>query len=272
MADEMDVNISFADGAIAAAIAGTAIGRLTVNRPGKRNALTDAMWRAVPDAIDWLVNRHRARVVIIEGAGDQDFSAGADIAEFATLRKDAETARSYEAGNSAAFAAIRNCPVPVIAAVRGICFGGGFGLAAACDIRVADETARFAIPAARLGLAYPPDAVQDLVRALGDQQARLALFSAREISVNQALNCGCIAQLCSPDQLDAEVLTLAGSIAAAAPLSVRASKAAILAVSSGLRKEHDQAAALAASTFDSQDYAEGRRAFMDKRKAVFTGK
>lgn len=268
----MDVNISFADGAVAAAVAGTGIGRLTVNRPEKRNALTDAMWRAVPGAIDWLVKQQHARVVIIEGAGGRDFSAGADIAEFATLRKDTETAREYEAGNSAAFAAIRHCPVPVIAAVRGICFGGGFGLAAACDIRVADETARFAIPAARLGLAYPPDAVQDLVRALGDQQARLALFSAREISVNQALNCGCIAQLCSPNQLDAEVLALATLIAAAAPLSVRASKAAISAVRSGSAKDHDHAGALAASTFDSQDYTEGRHAFMEKRKAIFNGR
>lgn len=267
----MDVNISFADGAIAAAIAGNGIGRLTVNRPGKRNALTDAMWRAVPDAIDWLVIQKHARAVIMEGAGGQDFSAGADIGEFATLRKNADTARSYEAANSAAFAALRHSPVPVIAAVRGICFGGGFGLAAACDIRLADETARFAIPAARLGLAYPPDAVQDLVRALGDQQARLALFSALEISADQALSCGCIAKLCRPDQLEAEVLALATAIAAAAPLSVRASKAAIAAVHSGSSEHRDQAAELAASTFDSHDYAEGRHAFMDKRKAVFTG-
>jgi len=272
MADDMDVNISFADGAIAAAMAGTGIGRLTVNRPGKRNALTGAMWHAVPEAIDWLAIPKNARVVIIEGAGGQDFSAGADIGEFATLRKDAETARRYEAANSAAFAAIRDCPVPVIAAVRGICFGGGFGLAAACDIRLADDTARFAIPAARLGLAYPPDAVQDLVRALGDQQARLALFSALEMSADQALNCGCIAKLCRAAQLGPEVLAIATAIAAAAPLSVRASKAAIAAVHSGSSQDHDQAAALAASTFDSQDYAEGRSAFMDKRKAVFNGK
>ena len=268
----MDVNISFADGAIAAAIAGTGIGRLIVNRPEKRNALTDAMWRAVPEAIDWLITRHHARVIILEGAGGRDFSAGADIAEFATLRKDAQTAREYEAGNSAAFASIRHCPVPVIASIRGICFGGGFGLAAAADIRMADDTARFAIPAARLGLAYPLDAVQDLVRALGDQQARLALYSAQEIPLEQAVSCGCIAHLCRPDQLDEHVLALAASTAAAAPLSVRASKAAILALHSGSGKDHDHASALAASTFDSEDYAEGRSAFMARRKATFKGK
>jgi enoyl-CoA hydratase/carnithine racemase len=267
----MDVNISFADGGIDAAVTDNRIGRLTINRPDKRNALTDAMWRAVPDAIDWLVSKQHVRVIILSGAGGRDFSAGADIGEFATLRKDATTARAYEAGNSAAFAAVRNCPVPVVAAVRGICFGGGFGLAAAADIRLADATARFAIPAARLGLAYPLDAVQDLVRALGDQQARHALFSTRELSADQALACGCLMALCGPGELDTEALALAASIAAAAPLSVRASKAAISAVQSGSREDHDQAAVLAASTFDSTDYAEGRRAFMEKRKPAFKG-
>jgi len=268
----MDVNISFAEGAIAAAVTGNGIGWITINRPEKRNALTDAMWRAMPEAINWLVTQQSARVVVIRGAGDLDFSAGADIGEFATLRKDAETARKYEAGNSAAFASVRTCPVPVIAAVRGICFGGGFGLAAAADIRLADDTARFAIPAARLGLAYPLDAVQDLVRALGDQQARHALFSAQELSADQAVACGCVLKLHRPEQLGAEVLALATSIGTAAPLSVRASKAAISALHSGSREDYDHADALAASTFDSMDYAEGRRAFMEKRKPGFQGK
>jgi len=257
---------------MSAAVSENGIGRLTINRPEKRNALTDEMWRAVPEAINWLVGQKRVRVIIIRGAGGQDFSAGADIGEFATLRKDAATARAYEVANSAAFASVRNCPVPVIAAIRGICFGGGFGLAAAADVRLADDTARFAIPAGRLGLAYPLDAVQDLVRALGDQQARHALFSAQEISASHASACGCVLKLYRPEQLDAEVLALATAIAAAAPLSVRASKAAISALHSTSPKDYDKAAALAASTFDSQDYAEGRHAFMEKREPAFEGK
>ena len=268
----MDVNRFFAEGAITAAVTESGIGWFTINRPEKRNALTDAMWRAVPKAFDWLVSQQHTRVVVIRGAGGQDFSAGADIGEFATLRKNAATARAYEAANSAAFASVRNCPVPVIAAIRGICFGGGFGLAAAADIRLADDTARFAIPAGRLGLAYPLDAVQDLVRALGDQQARHALFSAQEISAGQAFACGCVLKLYRPEQLDAEVLALAATIVAAAPLSVHASKAAIAALHSTSPKDYDNAATLAASTFDSQDYAEGRHAFMEKRKPVFEGK
>ncbi len=242
------------------------------SRPEKRNALTDAMWRSVPDAINWLVVEQHVRVVIMSGAGGRDFSAGADIGEFATLRKDATTARDYEAGNSAAFAAVRNCPVPVIASVRGICFGGGFGLAAAADLRLADHTARFAIPAARLGLAYPLDAVQDLVRALGDQEARRALYSTDELSAAQALACGCLLKMSEPDELDSDALALAASIAGAAPLSVRASKAAIATVQSNHEEDYKRAAGLAASTFDSADYAEGRRAFMEKRKPAFNGR
>ena len=268
----MDVNKAFADGALGAAVADNGIGCFTINRPEKRNALTDAMWRALPAAFDWMVQEKQARVVVVQGAGGKDFSAGADIGEFDTLRKDAGTARHYEAGNSLAFAAIRACPVPVIAAIRGICFGGGFGLAAAADLRLADDTARFAIPAARLGLAYPPDAVQDLVRALGDQQARRALFGAQEIPAADALACGCLLALCRPEDLDVQVSALASDIAAAAPLSVRASKAAISALHSRSHADLDSAASLAALTFDSSDYAEGRRAFTERRRPSFSGR
>lgn len=267
----MDVNNSFADGALLTTISEGAIGRLTINRPEKRNAMTNAMWRAVPVALSWMVETHDARVIILDGAGGKDFSAGADIGEFETLRKDAATAREYEAGNSAAFTAIRTCPVPIIASIRGICFGGGFGIAAAADIRLADTTARFAIPAARLGLAYPLDAVQDLVRALGDQRARHALYSTGEISAHSALECGCLLALSEPAALDAEVTQLASAIAAAAPLSVRASKASILAQQDISQEALERAAKFAAATFESQDYAEGRRAFMDKRRPVFSG-
>jgi enoyl-CoA hydratase/carnithine racemase len=114
--------------------------------------------------------------------------------------------------------------------------------------------------------------VQDLVRALGDQEARRALYSTAELSAAQALACGCLLKLSEPDQLDSDALTLAASIAGAAPLSVRASKAAIAAVQSSSKEDYKRAAGLAASTFDSADYAEGRRAFMEKRKPAFDGR
>ncbi|MEQ8481582.1 MAG: enoyl-CoA hydratase-related protein [Hoeflea sp.] len=267
----MDVKKSYSEGTILTGLSEPGLGRIILNRPEKRNALTDALWRAIPDAIDWLVTGQNVRVIVIEGAGGRDFSAGADIGEFDTLRKDATSARSYEAGNAMAFAAIRNAPVPVLAAIRGICFGGGFGLAAAADLRIADETARFAVPAARLGLAYPVDAMIDLVRALGDQQARHALYTGKEFSAEHAKLSGCLLSLCAPDALDREATELARALAKTAPLSVRASKAAIAAQASGTEDDWRNAKTLADATFESRDYAEGRAAFRDRRAPDFTG-
>jgi enoyl-CoA hydratase/carnithine racemase len=121
------------------------VATVTINRPGRKNAISHAMWRELSAIAGDLGNDPATRVIILRGAG-HDFSAGADISEFDTVRRDAATARDYEAANSAAFAAFRNAQIPVIAAIRGICFGGGFGLAAACDLRIATPDALFSVP------------------------------------------------------------------------------------------------------------------------------
>jgi enoyl-CoA hydratase/carnithine racemase len=267
----MTVSTLFAGGRIGCVLDGP-IGTLSIDWPARKNALDADMWRAIPAAIGWFAGHEQARVVVLSGGGDTDFSAGADITEFDTVRKDAASARIYEAENSAAFRAVRHSPLPVIAKIRGICFGGAFGLAAACDIRIADETARFAVPAARLGLAYPSDAVIDLVRALGPQRTRAMLLGAQAISAQSALASGFLLELAQSDTLDSRVAELAGEIAAAAPLSVRASRAAISAALSGDADKLAAAAALGDVTFESADYAEGRAAFRQKRKPVFTGR
>ena len=246
------------------------IGRIIIDRPERRNAVTLAMWRALPGLIDTAVKAD-ARVIIFSGAGD-DFSAGADIGEFDTVRRDAETARAYEEANSRAFAAIREAPVPVIAAIRGICFGGGFGLAAAADLRLASTTSRFAVPAARLGLAYPGDAVQDIVRALGPAMAAKTLYTASAFGPQDALACGMILSVESDDALDGEAARLATAIAAAAPLSVRASKAALAASLTNAPERASLARQLGDATFESHDYQEGRNAFRERRQPVFTGR
>ncbi|PWW03996.1 enoyl-CoA hydratase/carnithine racemase [Hoeflea marina] len=267
----MSLQQDFADGRIACrAIDG--IGRLTLNRPERRNALDQAMWAAIGPAITWLAADGHAAVIILEGAGGQDFCSGADILEFDTVRADAATARAYETMNSEAFRALREAPVPVLALIRGICFGGGLGLAAACDLRLADSTARFAIPAARLGLAYPIDAVPDIVAGLGAQQARHLLLTAREIDSRAALAAGFLLELHPPGHLDGAVLEIARSIVGAAPLSVRASRMAIAAALQGDGGLAAQAAMLGDATFESADYAEGRSAFRERRKPVFTGR
>ncbi|NLR95951.1 enoyl-CoA hydratase [Rhizobium sp. P38BS-XIX] len=248
-----------------------AIGTITINNPDRKNAVTAAMWRAIPQAVRVLTDEAHAHVIILRGTG-ADFSAGADIREFDHVRKDAETAVAYEALNSHAFTAIRHCRVPTIAAIRGICYGGGFGLAAACDLRIAEQGARFSIPAARLGIAYPADAVQDIVNALGSQMAKVALFTGAPMSSEKMAAAGFLLEEIEADSFDAEVSALAHAIAANAPIALHASKLALRAV---IEKDGDllrEAEVIGAETFDSEDYAEGRAAFAARRKPHFTGK
>ena len=144
---------------------------VAIDRPARKNALTFAMWRALGSLIREIGEDPATRCVVLRGAG-ADFCAGADIGEFETVRRDAQTARAYEASNSAAFAAIRHSPAPTIAAISGICFGGGFGGAAACDLRIATEDARFSVPAARGGGAAPPAALGGRGSAAGPPRGR----------------------------------------------------------------------------------------------------
>jgi enoyl-CoA hydratase/carnithine racemase len=254
-----------------ALIAGIANGvaTLIINRPAKKNAINHAMWLEIARRMDAFSSDAAVRIVVLSGAGS-DFSAGADIAEFATLR-DGEKAEAYEAANSAAFAAVRNARVPVIAAIRGLCLGGGFGLAAAADLRIAAGDAVFAVPAARLGLAYPQDAMQDIVFSAGPQMARYLAFSGERIDARRALAAGFLLEIVAPENLDARVASLAATIAANAPLSVHASKLSIRAVLSGDMVEIEAARKAGANTFASTDYAEGRAAFREKRKPDFRG-
>ncbi len=267
---QMNLTQAFGDGGIVAELEDH-VGRLTISNARRKNALNLAMWQGVTAATAWLVS-HDARAIILQGDGGVDFSAGADISEFDEVRKDTQSALAYETANSAAFAAIREAPVPVIAKLRGICFGGGLGLAAAADIRIGDETGRFAVPAGKLGLAYPADAMADIVAALGQATARLAVFTARQFSAAELAGSGFLTMEVESAALDETVEKIAADIAANAPLSVRASKVSIRAVVAGDAELQAEAARQGAATFDSADYREGRAAFTEKRKAVFAGR
>ena len=248
------------------------IGHLIINNPSRKNAINAAMWRAIPDAIHWLITQGGATVILIIGGGSVDFSAGADISEFDTVRKDAETARIYEASNSRAFAAIRNASVPVIVAIRGVCYGGGFGLAAAADLRLASDDAIFAVPAARLGLAYPADAIQDFIHGLGSQLARKALFTGMSFRAGELAKAGFLLEVTSSDSLQAHAQQLAETIGANAPLSLRAAKLALRAVEQNDEDLLRDAEIIGASTFTSEDYVEGRQAFKERRRPIFHGR
>lgn len=244
--------------------------RVTINRPEKRNAITQQMWCELPRIIADFENDSRSRVLVLSGNGS-DFSVGADIGEFDDLRRDSQTARDYELANSQAFSAFRHAKKPTIAAIRGNCLGGGFGLAAACDLRISTPDAAFAVPAAKLGLAYPQDAMVDIVGSLGLQTAKYLVFSAARISAAAARDAGFLLDVIDSDRFDQHITDLSQTIAQNAPLSITASKAAIKATIS--RAPHDIEAAkdLGSLTFESSDYEEGRKAFRERRKPVFKG-
>ncbi len=249
------------------------IGTLIFSNPRRMNALTLAMWKSIGAAIAELDSNPDVRVIILRGAGDQAFVAGADISEFADVRQDAESSRHYEEANAGGYRAIRGCSKPTIAMVAGPCLGGGVGIALACDLRIAAANSIFGIPAARLGLGYPPDCMVDLVSTIGASAAKDLFFTARRVQADEALRMGLVSQVVPVDELSARVRTLAQSIASNAPMTIRAAKAAID------RLAHDpspeslvKAAALTDACYESIDYAEGRTAFLEKRPPVFIGR
>lgn len=260
----------FGDGGIKVA-AQNGIGALIFDNPGRKNAITKAMWRALPSALNWLMDEGKTHCIVMTGGGLTDFSAGADISEFATVRADAQQARLYEAENSAAFSAVRNLRIPVIAAIRGACYGGAVGLVAAADLRIADTSAVFAIPAARLGLAYPADAIGDLHRNLGGQMAKRMLFTGKAMTAADLLTSGFLMEVVEPAALEGAAFSLAQTIAGNAPLSIGAAKLAFRAFENNDDNLLTEAAVLGTGTFESADYLEGRTAFLEKRQPVFKG-
>jgi len=244
---------------------------LAIDNPSKHNAVDLEMWKALPEIVAALDRDPAVRVVILRGAGRESFASGADIGEFATVRADAEGGRLYEASNEAAFWAVAHCSKPVIAMIRRFCLGGGFGLALSCDLRVASENAIFGIPAARLGIGYPPGAMKLVTAAVGAPAAKDLFFTARRIDAHEASRLGVLQRVVPDEGLETTVLELARAIAANAPLTIQAAKAAI-DESVGNAHPAVDPVALADRCFDSADAVEGRRAFLEKRQPVFTGR
>jgi len=243
---------------------------VTLDRPARRNALDQAGWQALGDAFRLLRSDDALRGIILTGAGGA-FCAGDDIAAFAAVRDDPPARQAYWDCIMGAYAAVSASRVPVVAAVSGPCIGGGCTLALRCDFRIADATARFGVPPARLGLVYPPESTQLLVATAGSSMARRMLYTGAMIGAAEARDCG-LADALSEDAL-AAARGLVMPMLDAAPISVAAAKLACDAAMAGRGTEvAEQVRALSRLADASEDYREGARAFAEKRKPRFTGR
>ncbi len=249
-----------------------AIGTIIIENPARHNAVSREMWLAIPQAVAELSTHEDVRVIVLRGAGEGAFVSGADISEFDVVRKDAATSRDYEAANGGAFRALRTCEKPTIAMIRRFCMGGGVGLAVACDLRIAADDSLFAIPPGRLGLAYPIEAMKDVVDLIGASATKDLYFTARRFDATEALRLGLVNRVVPTADLEAETLTLAQTIAANAPLTLRAVKATVEGHRLGAHADWTRIKQICEACFDSEDYAEGRAAFREKRPPVFTGR
>jgi enoyl-CoA hydratase/carnithine racemase len=261
---------AWADGTLTLAPGRVAV--LTLNAPARRNAISAAMWAAVPGIVERLAADGACRAVILNaapGAGGPVFSAGADISEFDRVYSTAESTAAYNALVRAAQAALRDLPRPVIAEVAGACVGGGCGLALACDLRFAADSARFAITPSRLGLAYSWEDTAQLMEKVGPARAKDILFSGRMVDAAEALAIGLADRVFPDERLADEVRAYAGALADLSPASIRAAKATVNGLASGDAGAWEGARALFEASFAGRDFAEGRRAFAERRKPVF---
>jgi enoyl-CoA hydratase/carnithine racemase len=251
---------------------GTAL-HVVFNNPARHNALSVDMWGAVSPLLAQAERDERVRMVVFSGAGEKAFVSGADISQFEDQRAAREAVKHYEALAEEALMGIHRFPKPTLACIRGWCIGGGVNVAIACDIRIAASDAVFAIPAARLGLGYRYSALKNLVDLIGVGAAKDLFYTARRIDAAEAQRLGLVSRTCAVEALPALLAEYTGAIGQNAPLTIAAAKAIvgeILKPSPDLDAERCRSLIL--GCFESEDYTEGRRAFMEKRQPEFKGR
>lgn len=248
------------------------IGWMIFNHPQRHNALSLEMWQAIGDILEHFSNNDAVRVVIMRGAGGKAFVSGADISEFDSQRANAEQRQSYGKIAGRASRWLAELPKPLIALIEGYCIGGGLATALAADIRFATPNSRFGIPAAKLGLGYEFEGLAKLARLVGPSRARDIMFSARFMEADEAHGMGLINFIEPSDNIEAACLAYAKRIVGNAPLTIKATKAALNTWEAGSEPEAvNTVRDMVDACFNSEDYKEGRSAFAAKRPPKFQG-
>ena len=249
------------------------IGWMTFNNPERRNALSIEMRHAILEIYADFAADEAVRVIVMKGAGGKAFVSGADISQFENERNTEQQRRAYTELSERVNEALTTMEKPVIAMINGFCLGGGLGTALTADFRIAADDAQFGIPAARMGLGYPFRGLKALIDVVGPAYAKEIMFTARRFSAEEALRIGLVNRVVPVAELDDTVRGIAAGIAENAPLTVRASKAIIgEALKDVDMRDMALCARLAEACMASEDFKEGRRAFMEKRKPAFVGR
>jgi len=250
-----------------------AIGWVIFNNPEKRNAMSLEMSEATAATMESYAKDPEVRVVSLRGQGDKAFISGADISQFKERRSNAEQVKAAEAISERTNKAIRECPKPVIAMIRGYCMGGGLGTAVVCDLRIASDDSRFGVPAAKLGVGYRFSGIRRLSELVGPSFTAEIFYTGRQFSAQEALQMGLINRMLPAAELEKYVLDYAATLAGNAPLTIAAVKRSLIELRKDpAERDLDLCQKMVDACFASEDYVEGRNAFMEKRKPVFKGK
>lgn len=250
------------------------VATITINRPERLNAIDLPAWQALQDAAVRFADDRAVRCVVLRGAGEKAFSSGADIKDFEAHRYDSASAARYAEVFEGALLKVEEMPQPTISMIRGVCVGGGLELAAATDIRIAAEGSRFGVPVARIGIVAGWNELRRMIGISGQAAVSYLVLSGRIIGHEEAQRMGLVTAIVQPDDLESEVYGLAKEIAAGAPVSHEDHKTMIrrIAAEPGIETLTAGERALQFRVFDTDDFNEGRRAFVAKRAPEFKGR